>query len=98
VVVNSLSKTYAMTGWRVGYCAGPETIIQAMFLVLQQCSRGPATFVQDAATDPLLDAVRLHPGTHLLSTLPVIFFTAASSISPYRSANAFLMALTTMSA
>jgi len=50
VVINSLSKTYAMTGWRVGYCAGPEEIIQAMFLVLQQSSRGPATFVQDAAT------------------------------------------------
>ncbi len=49
VVINSLSKTYAMTGWRVGYCAGPEQIIRAMFLVLQQSSRGPATFVQDAA-------------------------------------------------
>jgi aspartate aminotransferase len=49
VVINSLSKTYAMTGWRVGYCAGPEPIIRAMFLVLQQSSRGPATFVQDAA-------------------------------------------------
>jgi aspartate aminotransferase len=49
IVINSLSKTYAMTGWRVGYCAGPATIIRAMFLVLQQSSRGPATFVQDAA-------------------------------------------------
>jgi aspartate aminotransferase len=49
VVINSLSKTYAMTGWRVGYCAGPEVIIRAMFLILQQSSRGPATFVQDAA-------------------------------------------------
>ena len=38
-----------MTGWRVGYCAGPEAIIRAMLLVLQQSSRGPATFVQDAA-------------------------------------------------
>jgi aspartate/methionine/tyrosine aminotransferase len=49
VAINSLSKTYAMTGWRVGYCAGPEPIIKAMLLVLQQSSRGPATFVQDAA-------------------------------------------------
>ncbi len=49
IVINSLSKTYAMTGWRVGYCAGPEEIIKAMLLVLQQSSRGPATFVQDAA-------------------------------------------------
>jgi aspartate aminotransferase len=49
IVINSLSKTYAMTGWRVGYCAGPEPIIRAMLLLLQQSSRGPATFVQDAA-------------------------------------------------
>jgi aspartate/methionine/tyrosine aminotransferase len=49
VLVNSLSKTYAMTGWRVGYCAAPAPVISAMFLVLQQSSRGPATFIQDAA-------------------------------------------------
>lgn len=53
VVVNSLSKTYAMTGWRVGYCAGPASLISAMFLVLQQSSRGPATFIQDAAAEAL---------------------------------------------
>ena len=51
--VNSLSKTYAMTGWRVGYCAGPKAIIDAMLLVLAQSSRGPATFVQDAAAAAL---------------------------------------------
>ncbi len=49
ILVNSLSKTYAMTGWRVGYCAGPAPLIQAMYLVLAQSSRGPATFIQDAA-------------------------------------------------
>lgn len=49
VLVNSLSKTYSMTGWRVGYCAGPAAVIQAMYLTLAQSSRGPATFIQDAA-------------------------------------------------
>jgi aspartate/methionine/tyrosine aminotransferase len=49
VLLNSLSKTYAMTGWRVGYCAAAAPVIQSMFLSLQQSSRGPATFVQDAA-------------------------------------------------
>jgi aspartate aminotransferase len=49
ILVNSLSKTYAMTGWRVGYCAGPAEVIRVMLLILQQSSRGPATFVQDAA-------------------------------------------------
>jgi aspartate/methionine/tyrosine aminotransferase len=49
ILTNSLSKTYAMTGWRVGYCAAPAEVIGAMLRVLQQFSRGPATFVQDAA-------------------------------------------------
>ena len=53
VLVNSLSKTYSMTGWRVGYCAGPAPLIQAMFMVLAQSSRGPATFIQDAAAQAL---------------------------------------------
>lgn len=49
VIVNSLSKTYSMTGWRVGYCAAPAHLIAGMLLVLQQFSRGAATFVQHAA-------------------------------------------------
>jgi len=53
ILVNSLSKTYAMTGWRVGYCAAPSELVEAMFLVLQQSSRGPALFVQDAAVAAL---------------------------------------------
>jgi len=53
VLINSLSKTYAMTGWRVGYCAGPVEILRSMFLVLAQSSRGPATFIQDAAAAAL---------------------------------------------
>jgi aspartate/methionine/tyrosine aminotransferase len=53
IVINSLSKTYAMTGWRLGYCAAPAPIVNAMFLSLQQASRGPATFIQDAAAAAL---------------------------------------------
>ena len=49
ILINSLSKTYAMTGWRVGYCAAPAELSRAMLLLFQQFSRGPATFVQDAA-------------------------------------------------
>ena len=51
--INSLSKTYSMTGWRVGYCAGPAALIQRMFMILAQSSRGPATFIQDAAAEAL---------------------------------------------
>ena len=53
ILINSFSKTYAMTGWRLGYCAGPAPLIAAMYLVLQQSSRGPATFVQDAGVAAL---------------------------------------------
>lgn len=53
VLINSFSKSYAMTGWRLGYCAGTAPVIAAMYLVLQQASRGPATFVQDAGVAAL---------------------------------------------
>jgi len=53
ILVNSFSKTYSMTGWRLGYCVGPKEIIQAMFMVLAQSSRGPATFIQDAGAAAL---------------------------------------------
>jgi aspartate aminotransferase len=53
ILVNSFSKTYAMTGWRLGYCAGPKEIIHAMLMVLAQASRGPATFIQDAGAAAL---------------------------------------------
>jgi len=56
ILINALSKTYSMTGWRVGYCAAPPEAASAMLLVLQQSSRGPATFVQDAATEALRGA------------------------------------------
>jgi aspartate/methionine/tyrosine aminotransferase len=56
IIINSLSKTYAMTGWRVGYCAAPAPIVDSMFLALQQASRGPATFVQDAAVVALSES------------------------------------------
>ncbi len=53
IMANSLSKTYSMTGWRLGYLAAPAALIRAMYLVLVQSSRGPATFAQDAGTAAL---------------------------------------------
>lgn len=49
ITVNSFSKTYAMTGWRIGYNVAPEPLTRAMHRVYQQLSRGPAAFVQQAA-------------------------------------------------
>jgi aspartate aminotransferase len=49
VVLGSLSKTYAMTGWRAGIALGPKTIIAAMSTQQSQSTSNTATFVQKAA-------------------------------------------------
>ncbi|MEE8631964.1 MAG: aminotransferase class I/II-fold pyridoxal phosphate-dependent enzyme, partial [Candidatus Bathyarchaeia archaeon] len=52
IVVNSFSKTYAMTGFRVGYAMGPKALISSMLLVHQftvACVDGPAQFAATAA-------------------------------------------------
>lgn len=54
VIVNSFSKTYAMTGFRVGYALGPRDLISAMLLVQQfivACVDGPAQYAAAAALE-----------------------------------------------
>jgi aspartate aminotransferase len=54
VVINGLSKTYSMTGWRVGYAAGPAEIIAAMNKIQTQNISNPVSFCQKAAVEALL--------------------------------------------
>ena len=54
ISVNGVSKAYAMTGWRIGYAAGPEPIIKAMKKVQGQITTNPASISQHAATEALL--------------------------------------------
>jgi len=49
IVVNSLSKAYAMTGWRVGYTAGPKDVIKAMDAIQSQETSNPTSIAQRAA-------------------------------------------------
>jgi aspartate aminotransferase len=49
VVLGSLSKTYAMTGWRAGYALAPKPVIAAMGKLQSQSTSSTATFVQKAA-------------------------------------------------
>ena len=49
LVVNGVSKTYCMTGWRIGYAAGPEPIISAMAKVESQSAGNPCSVSQAAA-------------------------------------------------
>ena len=53
VVLGSLSKTYAMTGWRAGYALGPKPIIAAMGKLQSQSTSSTASFVQKAAVAAL---------------------------------------------
>lgn len=53
VVVNGVSKAYAMTGWRIGYAAGPEELIRAMTKVQSQSTSGASSISQAAATAAL---------------------------------------------
>jgi aspartate aminotransferase len=48
-----VSKAYAMTGWRIGYAAGPEHLIKAMDMVQGQQTSGAATISQWAALEAL---------------------------------------------
>lgn len=53
LVVNSVSKTYAMTGWRVGYTAGPRHVIGAMSTLQGQMTSNPCSIAQAAAVAAL---------------------------------------------
>jgi len=53
IVVNGLSKSYAMTGWRIGYAAGPKQIIQAMTNIQSQSTSNPTSISQKAAVEAL---------------------------------------------
>jgi len=49
VVLNGVSKAYAMTGWRIGYCGGPAAIITAMENIQSQSTSNPNSIAQVAA-------------------------------------------------
>src|SRR6266498_1709385 len=55
ILVNSLSKTYAMTGWRVGYLAAPQAVIENALKAGQNSITCVAPFVQKAAAFALTD-------------------------------------------
>jgi aspartate aminotransferase len=49
IVLNGVSKAYAMTGWRIGYCGGPSGIITAMENIQSQSTSNPSSISQVAA-------------------------------------------------
>jgi aspartate aminotransferase len=53
LVINGLSKSFAMTGWRLGWAAGPKPIVAAMQKIQDQSTSNPTSFVQKAAVAAL---------------------------------------------
>jgi aspartate aminotransferase len=53
IVLNGVSKTYAMTGWRIGYAAGPRELIGAMAKIQGQSTSNPTSIAQWAAVEAL---------------------------------------------
>ncbi|KFA94533.1 pyridoxal phosphate-dependent aminotransferase [Archangium violaceum] len=53
VVINGMSKAFSMTGWRLGYAAGPRWLIAGMQMVQDQSTSNAASFVQKAAVAAL---------------------------------------------
>ncbi len=53
IVVNGVSKSHAMTGWRIGYAAGPKDVITAMANIQSQSTSNPASISQKAALEAL---------------------------------------------
>lgn len=49
LTVNGVSKAYAMTGWRIGYCGGPKVLVKAMAKMQSQCTHAPCSVSQAAA-------------------------------------------------
>lgn len=54
ITINGVSKSYAMTGWRIGYCGGPANVVGAMKKVQSQSTSNPSSISQ-AATIAALD-------------------------------------------
>jgi len=67
VTFNGVSKAYCMTGWRIGFCAGPELLIKAMSKIQGQSTSNANSIAQKAAlaaltgpTDALVEMVRVY--------------------------------------
>lgn len=62
IIINGVSKTYSMTGWRIGYAAGPKEIIRAITDLQSQSTSNPTSIAQKASVEALRgpqDSVRL---------------------------------------
>ena len=62
LTMNGVSKAYAMTGWRIGYCAGPEDLIKAMSKLQSQSASSASSIAQWASVEALNGTQDFIPG------------------------------------
>jgi aspartate aminotransferase len=61
IIIGSMSKTFAMTGWRIGYTLGPEALIQAIIKVQSQSTSNPTSIAQYAALAAMTGSMETVP-------------------------------------
>ena len=71
ITINGVSKAYAMTGWRIGYCGGPSNVVKAMKKIQGQSTSNASSISQVAATaalngphDEVLSMVKEYKNRH----------------------------------
>ena len=61
IIIGSMSKTFAMTGWRIGYTLAPEALIQAMIKIQSQSTSNPTSIAQYAALEAMRGSMETVP-------------------------------------
>jgi len=61
IIIGSMSKTFAMTGWRIGYTLGPEALIQALIKLQSQSTSNPTSIAQYAALEAMTGTMETVP-------------------------------------
>ncbi len=61
IIIGSVSKTFAMTGWRIGYTLGPEALIQALIKLQSQSTSNPTSIAQYAALEAMRGTMKTVP-------------------------------------
>src|SRR5260370_10814657 len=61
IIIGSMSKTFAMTGWRIGYTLAPEALVQASVKLQSQSTSNPTSIAQYAAVEAMRSSMHSVP-------------------------------------
>src|SRR5260370_10664158 len=61
IIIGSMSKTFAMTGWRIGYTLAPEALVQATVKLQSQSTSNPTSIAQHAALEAMRGSMESIP-------------------------------------